>query len=138
MTEKKLLVFGKNWFSNNEKYCTKFYKLLENYDGRFKPIMVLNENYLVFEFESTWYELSDNGGELNIHKVNDYKHLASVPYMGNGFPVNLYSLFLMFTKSIENGELFYTTESLSDEEIETLITHNDLTRNGKVIKGEVN
>lgn len=131
------LVFGKTWFSNNEQYCNKFYKLLEIYDGRFKPKAMVNDNWLIFYFNGTQYDLSDNGGELNICKTN-HGHVASIPYVSNEQEVNLYSLFLMFTKSIENGKLFFTTESLSDEEIETLISHNEVSKNGKIENGIVN
>ncbi len=75
MNKQSGLLFG--WCNDNKALSRRFLARLEEQGCR--KIADLSGGVIV-EFHKDWYTLVDNGGELNIEKINFGNSIRSIPY----------------------------------------------------------
>lgn len=79
------------------KPVINFYK-----DMKFIIDTIEGKSFIV-SYKDVWYELNDNGGEINIHKINDPAYYAEFPTTSNKHNLNADTLMYRLLATL-NGE----------------------------------
>ncbi len=90
---------------NNEQATKQFFNLLKAQEVNF--VSDVTKKTSIIEWKGDWYCIHDNGGELNIEKINFDETLQSIPYESNLITIDTLTMVYRVLRYLNNEPIDY-------------------------------